>query len=82
MEPIGLSIEDAGIALAGGGKPLSRTTIYRRLKDGTLTAKRICGRTVVTVESIKAAMESAPSGVGEPRDEALRARQAQLKAAA
>jgi hypothetical protein len=61
MEPIGLSIEDTGRVLGGDDKPLSRATVYRRIKDGTLEAKRICGRTVVTVASIKAAVENAPS---------------------
>lgn len=61
MEPIGLSIEDTGKALGGSGKPLSRATIYRRIADGTLEAKRLCGRTLVTVESIKAAVANAPT---------------------
>lgn len=61
LEPIGLSIKDTGTVLGGPDRPLSRATIYRRIADGTLDARRICGRTLITMESIRSALANAPS---------------------
>ena len=54
MEPIGLSIPDTGKALGGELMPLSRTTIWRMVSRGDLRAIKLGGRTLITVESIKA----------------------------
>lgn len=61
MEPIGLSITDTGFVLGGTEKPLSRATIYRKVKAGELEARRIGGRTLITVESIKRLVAEAPT---------------------
>lgn len=60
LEPIGLSIPDTGKALGGDLKPLSRTTIWRMVSRGDLEARKVGGRTLITVDSIKAVMAAAP----------------------
>lgn len=60
MEPIGLSIPEAGKALGGEGDPLSRNTIYRMISRGELEAIKLGARTLVTTESIRARVASAP----------------------
>ena len=53
MEPLGLSLSEAGKALGGAGKPLSRTSIYRLARDGDLEKFKVGGRTLIAVDSIK-----------------------------
>jgi hypothetical protein len=53
MEPLGLSFAEAGRALGGQEKPLSRTSIYRLCRDGELEKFRIRNRTLIAVDSIK-----------------------------
>jgi hypothetical protein len=58
MEPVGLSLTDAGIALGGTARPTSRATLYRRIADGTLEAFKFGSRTLITPESIRRAREA------------------------
>lgn len=60
MDVIGVSIPDAGKALGGEDRPLSRATIYRMIGRNELEAFKLGTRTLVTVESIKARAASAP----------------------
>lgn len=60
LEPIGLSIKDAGIALGGTHRPLSRASIYRMLGKQQLQAVKVGARTLVTTDSLKAHMAAAP----------------------
>lgn len=60
MEPIGLSIPEAGKMLGGERDPLSRNTIYRMINRGDLEAFKLGHRTLVTVASIKAVTAAAP----------------------
>ncbi|WP_085810711.1 helix-turn-helix domain-containing protein [Sphingomonas sp. TZW2008] len=53
MEPLGLSISEAGKALGGVDKPLSRTSIYRLTLAGDLETFKVGGRTLIAVDSIK-----------------------------
>jgi hypothetical protein len=53
MEPLGLSLSEAGKALGGAEKPLSRTSIYRLARDGNLEKFKVGGRTLIAVDSIK-----------------------------
>lgn len=56
MEPITLTVSDTTKA-AGFGK----TTTYKLIKEGKLTAIKVGRRTLVTVASIKALLEGAAS---------------------
>lgn len=60
MEPLGLSIPDAGRALGGERKPLSRATIYRMIGRGDIEAFRAGGRTLVSTASLRAYADKAP----------------------
>lgn len=53
MEPLGLSLSEAGKALGGTDKPLSRTSIYRLVRGGDLEAFKVRGRTLIAVDSLK-----------------------------
>lgn len=56
MEPITLTVSDTTKA-AGFGK----TTTYKLIKEGKLTAIKVGRRTLVTVASIKALLEGTAS---------------------
>jgi excisionase family DNA binding protein len=60
VEPIALSIPEAGKALGGAAEPLSRNTIYRMIARGDLEAIKLGSRTLVTTASIKQLAASAP----------------------
>ena len=60
VDPIALSINEAGKALGGEGEPLSRNTIYRMIARGDLVAIKLGARTLVTTNSIKELAASAP----------------------
>ena len=52
MDPIALTLKDTAKAIGFG-----KTTAYRLIKEGRLKAVKICGRTLVTMASIKALLE-------------------------
>jgi excisionase family DNA binding protein len=56
LEPIGLSVEEAKRHLGG----ISSATLYRRIADGSITAVKVGSRTIITYQSIKALVASAP----------------------
>ncbi|WP_397585605.1 helix-turn-helix domain-containing protein [Sphingorhabdus sp.] len=56
MTLLTLSIADACLALS-----LSRTSIYKLIKQGRLKTLKIGSRTLLTVESIKALVEGSAS---------------------
>ncbi len=55
-EPIAYSIEDACRASS-----LGRTNIYRLIKEGKLTVKKIGGRTLVPADSLRRLINEAPA---------------------
>jgi hypothetical protein len=59
MQPIALSIPETGKVLGGEAEPLSRNTIYRMMERGELDKRKLGGRTLITMSSIRRA-------IGEP----------------
>lgn len=55
IEPLAVSIEDAGKMLGG----VSRTHIYREIAAGTLKRVKIGKRAMVTTESLRRRVEQA-----------------------
>jgi len=56
MEPIALTVNDTAKATGFG-----KTTTYKLIKEGKLTAVKIGRRTLVTMASIKALLEGSKS---------------------
>ncbi len=46
--------------------PWSRATIYRLLRGGQLTARKLAGRTVIDGASLRAFIENAPAATFRP----------------
>ena len=55
MQKICVSIDEA-CELTG----LSRNSVYRRINEGSLTAKKATGRTLIMMDDLKAYLENLP----------------------
>jgi len=56
MQKLAVSIKEA-VQLTG----LSNTTIYRRIEEGKLIARKSQGRTLIMMDDLKAYLESLPA---------------------